>query len=167
MGLDALLDRMESRSAETPETADVVRAVTREPTLILVRTPATYATAEKASTEKTLFAFAPPSDPESDREALEERAAIIAEGCGMDPVQALQEARWQVERERAWRVFLHNARRILEASEAARAGLLDRYQAEATSRFGDVMAKTMVQTMCGWVAARVRERKPSHATRLG
>jgi hypothetical protein len=34
-----------------------------------------------------LFAFAPPSDPENDREALEERAAIIAEGCGMEPAQ--------------------------------------------------------------------------------
>ena len=44
-------------------------------------------------------------------EALEERAAIIAEGCGVDPAQAHQEARWRAERERTWRAFL----RILQA----------------------------------------------------
>jgi hypothetical protein len=31
------------------------------------------------------FDFAPPADPDSDREAIEERAAIISEGCGVDP----------------------------------------------------------------------------------
>lgn len=76
-----------------------------------------------------LFDFAPPGDPESDREAIVERAAIIAEGCGMDPAQALQEALWKAHLERAWRAFLRNAEHVLGAPEAARAGLLDRYHA--------------------------------------
>jgi hypothetical protein len=71
-----------------------------------------------------LFDFAPPADPESDREAIEERAGIIAEGRGMDPAQALQEARWQTHRELSWRAFLPTSKRVLYAAEGARAGLL-------------------------------------------
>jgi hypothetical protein len=120
-----------------------------------------HSLAEEEATAREVFHFAPPSDPESDREALEERAAIIAEGCSMNPQQALQEARWHVERERAWRVFLRNAERLLEAPEAARTGLLDRYQAAATGRYGKAIAANMALTMRGWVAARVPEGKAS------
>ena len=87
------------------------------------------------------------------REALEERAGIIAEGCGMGQAQALKEARWQVDRERAWRAFLRNARCILNAAEGARAGLLARYQAEAESRYGDATGTSMAGAMRGWIKA--------------
>jgi hypothetical protein len=99
------------------------------------------------------FDFAADSDPE----AIEERAAIIAEGCGMDPAQALQEARWQADREHAWRAFLRNARRILDATEGARAGLLDRYHLEAAGRYGEAIARHMAGTMCGWITARAAD----------
>lgn len=104
-----------------------------------------------------LFAFAPPADPGSDREALEERAAIIADGCGMDPAQALQEACWQADRERAWRAFLRDAQSMLDAPEAAREGLLDRYQAEAADRYGAPTAATLAGTLRGWIVARAAE----------
>src|SRR5262245_34235061 len=67
--------------------------------------PAIHANKPAIVAELRPFDFAPPSDPESDREALEERAAIIAEGCGLDSAQALQEAVWQAGREKAWRAF--------------------------------------------------------------
>ena len=101
-----------------------------------------------------LFDFAPPTDPENDAEAIEERAAIIAEGCGMGHTQALQEARWQAEREQAWRVFLRNAQRILDASEGARQELVVRYETEAASRYGASVAASMAASMRGWLAAR-------------
>jgi len=105
------------------------------------------------ATDPAVFDFALPADPDSDREAIEERAAIVAEGCGMESVQALLEARWHVEREQSWRVFLHNARRILEAPVAARAGLLERYHAEAIGQYGRVTAQTMAGTMRRWLTA--------------
>jgi hypothetical protein len=104
-----------------------------------------------------VFEFAPPGDPDSDREALEERAAIIAEGCGLDPAQALQEAVWQADRERAWRAFLRNAKLILAASEGQRTALLDRYRVEAEDRYGQATAGTMARTMRGWISARTIE----------
>ena len=72
----------------------------------------------------------------------------------MDPAQALQEARWQAARERAWRAFLCNARRILNAPEAARTGFLDRYRAEAEVRYGEATAATMAGAMRHWITAR-------------
>jgi hypothetical protein len=97
------------------------------------------------------------NDPDSDREALEERAAIIAEGEGLDRVRALQEAVWQADRERTWRAFIRNARRILDAPEGARVGLLDRYHLEAAGRYGEAIARHMAETMHGWVAARAAD----------
>jgi hypothetical protein len=107
--------------------------------------------------ELRLFDFAPPNDPENDREAIEERAAIIAEGCGMAPAKAHQEAVWQADRERAWRAFIRNAKRILTASEGQRAALLDQYRAEAAGRYGEVTAATMAGTMCRWIATQVSD----------
>jgi hypothetical protein len=71
----------------------------------------------------------------------------------MDFAQALQEARWQADRERAWRAFLRNARRILDAAEGARAGLLARYQAEAESHYGEATGTSMAGAMRGWIKA--------------
>ncbi len=101
-----------------------------------------------------LFDFAPPADPENDAEALEERAGIVAEGCGMEPAQALQEARRQADRERAWRAFIGNAKRILDAPESARKALVNRYGAEAAERYGEPTAAAMAEAMRGWIAAR-------------
>jgi hypothetical protein len=99
-----------------------------------------------------LFEFAPPGDIE----ALEERACIIAERCGIDHAQARQEARWQAERERAWRAFRLNAERILAIPEAQRPALLERYEAEAASRYGASVARDMAETMRRWVARPFR-----------
>jgi len=106
-------------------------------------------------TELRPFAFAPPNDPDSDREAIEERAGIIAEGCGMEPAHALQEALWQADREKAWRAFLLNAKRLLAAPEGERAALLDRYRAEAAKRYGEATAATMAETMRRWIAQAI------------
>lgn len=100
------------------------------------------------------FVFAPPSDPASDAEAFQERAAIIAEGSGMDQAQALQEARWHVDREQCWRVFLHNAQRILAAPISRRAALLADYQAQAARRYGEATAQDMAGTMHNWIAGK-------------
>lgn len=92
-------------------------------------------TSESATaTVHEVFCFSPPGDPANDAEALEERAAIIAEGCGIDQAAALQEARWQADRERCWLVFLRNAQRVLEAPAHEREGLLARYRIEAARR---------------------------------
>ena len=67
------------------------------------------------------FSFTPPVDPEAEREALEERAGIIAEGCGIDQATALREARLCIGRARAWSTFIANVGRILAAPEADQA----------------------------------------------
>ncbi len=72
-----------------------------------------------------LFTFAPPGDPANDTEALAERAAIMAVENGWNDAQALQEARWQADRERCWRVFLANAKRVLQSPRAEREQMLD------------------------------------------
>jgi hypothetical protein len=100
------------------------------------------------------FEFSPPADPANDDEALAERAAIIAEGCGMDQAQALQEARWHADRERCWRAFLRNAERILKASRGRRESLHADYQAEATQRYGEATARDMAASMRSWIAAK-------------
>jgi hypothetical protein len=106
------------------------------------------------ATDPPVFDFSLPADPESDREALEERAGIIAEGCGMDHAKALQEARWQVERERAWRVFLRDAQRILHAPGGARQELVVQYETEAASHYGTSVAASMAASMRAWLAGR-------------
>src|SRR5688572_20873856 len=82
------------------------------------------------------FDFSAPADPE----ALEERACIIAEGCGMEYAQALQEARWQAERAASWAAFRRNAERILSAPQGQQWALIQRYEAEAAARYGASMA---------------------------
>jgi hypothetical protein len=107
-----------------------------------------------------LFDFAPPCDAESDREALEERIAILIERNGSDETTARREAALQADREMAWRAFLHNAQRILDAPEPARAALLERYDVEAQARYGEPIAGYMAGTMRRWVAARLADCSP-------
>jgi hypothetical protein len=94
------------------------------------------------------FSFTPPIDPESDREALEERAGLIAEGCGLDPATALREAHLCIGRARAWSTFIANAGRILAAPAADRTSLLARYRTEAAARYGEATARTMAGANC-------------------
>ena len=109
-------------------------------------------TAADAGVEQ--FEFSPPSDPANDAEALEERAAIIAEGCGIDQARALQEARWQADRERCWRVFMGNAERILNVPAARRETMLADYRARAAQRYGEATARDMAGTLRNWVNGR-------------
>jgi hypothetical protein len=102
------------------------------------------------------FSFTPPVDPEAEREALEERAGIIAEGCGIDQATALREARGCIARARTWSTFIANVGRILAAPEADQAGLLDRYRTQAAARYGEETARTMAAEMQNWIAARRR-----------
>ena len=102
------------------------------------------------------FSFTPPVDPEAEREALEERAGIVAEGCGIEQATALREARLCIARARTWSTFIDNVGRVLAAPEADQAGLLDRYRTEAAARYGEETARTMVAEMQNWIASRRR-----------
>ena len=44
----------------------------------------------------------------------------LMEGSGWDDAKALQDARWQANKEWCWRSFLRNAKRVLDAPEALR-----------------------------------------------
>jgi hypothetical protein len=102
-----------------------------------------------------LFDFVPRADPDSDREAIEERAAIIAEGCGTGPIQARQEAFWHAHREQAWRRFLlQHARIVLEAPPGRLESLLDQYEKAAAAAFGRATGLHMARTMRRCVVAR-------------
>jgi len=102
------------------------------------------------------FSFLAPVDPEAEREALEERAGIIAEGCGIDQAAALGEARGCIPRARAWSTFIANVGRILAAPAADQASVLARYRTEAAARYGEETARTMIAEMQNWIAARRR-----------
>jgi len=101
-----------------------------------------------------VFQFAPPDDPANDDEALQERVAIMMESNRWDEATALREARWQADRERCWRTFLGNARRILDAPTPQREPLLARYQLEATYRYENAAGADMAASMRNWVSAR-------------
>ena len=113
-----------------------------------------------AALAKESFDFSAPADPE----AIEERACIIAEACRMDYVRALQEARWQAEREASWCAFRRNADRILNAPEGQQGVLLQRYDSEAAARYGTSMAAAMAETMRKWIAGKSGAR-PERPTR--
>jgi hypothetical protein len=102
------------------------------------------------------FSFSPPVDPEAERDALEERAGIIAEGCGIGQAAGLREARLCMGRARAWSTFIANVGRILAAPEADQASLLARYRTEAAARFGEETARTMAAEMQNWITSRWR-----------
>ena len=109
-----------------------------------------------ADTGALAFSFIPPADPVADGEALEERAGIIAEGCGLDQATALREARLCIERARAWSGFIADVGRFLAAPVADRAGLLARYRTEAAARYGEGAARTMAAEIRNWIAVRRR-----------
>ena len=104
--------------------------------------------------EEDTFSFTPPGDPANDDEALQERVAIMIEANGMDEATALQEARWQADRERCWRGVLRNAARVLEAPLTQREGLLVRFEAEATGRYGRATGAAMAEGLRSWVTVR-------------
>ena len=100
------------------------------------------------------FAFTPPGDPANDDEALQERVAIMMEGSGWSEAKALEEARWQADKERCWRAFLRNATRILGAPEAKQGALLTRYGLEASRRYGEATGRDMAASLRSWITAR-------------
>jgi hypothetical protein len=104
--------------------------------------------------EPEIFAFTPPGNPDNDDEALRERVAIMEVENGWDAAEALQEARWQADRERCWRSFLRNAPRVLAVRGAARDALLDRYQEEASRRYGNKAGLDMTASLRKWVNGR-------------
>jgi hypothetical protein len=112
------------------------------------------ATATAGAQQDKTFCFTLTQDPLDHQEALEERAAIIAECPGMDPRQALQEALWQAEREQCWRRFLRHASKIMEAPPGQRPHLLDLYHRDAAAAFGKATGSSMATTMRQWIAAR-------------
>jgi hypothetical protein len=132
--------RVAPRSALTDEARDLIRSHKAELLAALA--------------DPELFTFAPPGDPANDAEAVAERAAIMAEANGWDDARALQEARWQADRERCWRAFLRNAERILAAPEGYREALLARYRAEAERRYCEHTARDMALSLASWVRAR-------------
>jgi hypothetical protein len=101
-----------------------------------------------------VFEFAPPGDPANDEEALKERVAIMCVENDWDEATALQEARWQADRERCWRVFLANAHRVLEVPRDRWEGLLMRFEVEAASRYGKATARDMAASLRSWIVAR-------------
>ena len=101
-----------------------------------------------------IFTFSPPGDPTNDDEALQERVALMMEGNGWTEDRALQEARWHADRERCWRTFQINARRVLEAPRHQQRQLLARFQSEASDRYGAASGAIMAEELRNWVTAR-------------
>jgi hypothetical protein len=122
--------------------------------IIRAHKPALVAALAAVANDCELFDFAPPNDPTNDDEALHERVAIMIESNGWDKTTALREARWQADRERCWRTFQRNAKRILDAAAPKREALLVRYRQEATKRYGPVAGSNMAESMRSWVCAR-------------
>lgn len=146
--------RVAPRAALTDEARSLIRAHKAELLQVLAAADPIPAPATEASRQRELFEFTPPGDPANDDEALQERVAIMMEGNGWDAATALQEARWQADRERCWRSFLRNAKRVLEAPPAQREGLLVRYQEEASRRYGERTGADMAGSLRCWVEAR-------------
>jgi hypothetical protein len=110
--------------------------------------------AATVGTSRDPFDFTPLGDPTNDDEALRERAAIIAEASGWNNARALQEARWQSDRERCWRTFLRHAGRVQAAPEAQREAILAAYEAGAIRRYGEATGAEMARSLASWVRAR-------------
>ena len=127
-------------------------AVYRWLPLIRENKPGIVAVLQEAVNE--VFSFSAPGDPANDSEALAERAAIMAEANGWNDATAMQEARWQADRERCWRAFLCNAKQILEAPAHQRDKLLALYQIEATRRYGQAAGADMAGSLRSWIKAR-------------
>jgi hypothetical protein len=132
-----------------PENA--TRNATAQPELLQVARPR-ECNAQLPSAD--VFSFTPPGDPANDDEALRERVAIMVEGNRWTEEQALQEARWQADRERCWRTFLRNAAHVLAAPEGERSALLTIYAAEASRRYGERTGADMAASFRGWINAR-------------
>lgn len=156
MGAPDLLARLSALGVRLSREGDGIRVAPRSALTDEARTLIREHKAELLTILGTgeLFIFAPPGDPANDDEALQERAAIMAEANGWNDATALKEARWQADKERCWRTFLRNAARILVAPEAEREGLLAQYRAEADRRYGERTGADMGTSLRGWVEAR-------------
>jgi len=135
-------------------------AVNRWLPLIREHKPGILAVLKDAANE--MFCFNPSGDHANDDEALQARVAIMMEGNGWDAATALQEARWAADRERCWRGFLLNAKRVLDAPVHERDVLLTRCQTEAARRYGQAAGANTACDLRVWVIARgFRARSPA------
>ena len=80
--------------------------------------------------------------------------AIMMESNHWDLATALREARWQADREKAWRAFQRNAQIVLAAPACQRERFLAVYQAEAARRYGPTAGELMLAGLRSWVQAR-------------
>lgn len=153
MGAPDLLARLSALGVRLSREGDGIRVAPRSALTDEARTLIREHKAEllAALAEPEIFTFTPPGDPANDTEALAERAAIMAEANRWDDTTAIQEARWQADRERCWRAFLRNAERILSAPAHEHEGLLGRYQAETVRRYGEATGRDMAQSLASWV----------------
>ena len=158
MGAHDVLARLSALGVRLTREGEVIRAAPRsaltDEARALIRAHKLEILAALKEAANEMFCFSPPGDSANDNEALQERAAIMIEGNGWDAATALREARWQADKERCWRVFLLNARRVLDAPEAHREGLLARYQVEATGRYGQAAGANIAGGLRAWVKAR-------------
>jgi hypothetical protein len=131
-------------------------AVIRWAPIIREHKPSIVAALKEAANDLVpeVFTFTPPGDLANDDEALLERAANMAKANGWNAATALREMRWEAHRERCWRAFLLNAKRVLDAPESHREGLLARYQIEAARRYGQAAGANMACGLRAWVTAR-------------
>ena len=113
-----------------------------------------FAKERNAQLAASEFSFGGPSDAQNDSEAVAERVAILAVENGWNDARALQEARWDADRERCWRAFLQNARHIQEAPVNHREVLLAQYRTEASRRYGAGPGAIMADGLRAWVKAR-------------
>jgi hypothetical protein len=104
------------------------------------------------SKDSTTFRWQP-LNPEAIQEALDERVGILMAN-GMAEEQAVQEARWQIERSACWNRFYTHARMILDSPNERKNALLAQYRRDAGLVFGQKVAKHMAATMRSWVARR-------------
>ena len=119
MGAPDVLARLSALGVRLTREGEAIRAAPRSAltdearALIQAHKAEILAALKEAANE--MFCFSPPGAPANDNEALRERVAIMIEGNGWDAATALREARWQADKERCWRVFLLNAKRVLDA----------------------------------------------------
>jgi hypothetical protein len=111
--------------------------------------------AERPNKSVEFFSFTPPGKHTNDDDMLPKRVAVML-GSGMNEATALQEARWNADRERCWRGFLRNAQNILDAPSAQREELLAVYETEANRHYGHPTTSYMADSLRAWVTIKLQ-----------
>ena len=129
-------------------------AVNRWLPIIREHKPGILAALREAGNAPEVFCFSASRDIANDDEALRQRVAMMMQSNRWNEGAALREARWQADRERAWRAFQRNAQIVLAAPAHQREGLLAVYMAEAAKRYGRAAGEIMLVGLRSWVRAR-------------